>query len=364
MQQAFYKYLHMSGSDEEKTEEPTHKRLEDARKKGQSASSKEVANFFMIFTLCLLVIMVFPGAMERLANSMAEYFTIAATFSGEPGEFEEIGKKIAYDILSTLAVPFVLFVCAAIASSLLQNGFNLSVEPIMPKFEKISLRKGFSRMFSRRSFMEFLKGLVKIIIVGIVAYYSVSADIPSIGGTQETEVQESMGIMSALCHNILISVTIAVFFIAVFDFMFQKLEFLKQMRMSKHEIKEEYKQQEGDPKIKGKLRQLRMQRARNRMMAAVPTADVIVTNPTHYAVALKYEQTNTSAPIVIAMGTDKVAERIKAMAEENDIPIVRNPTLARALYAECDLEQEIPFDHYQAVAEIISYIYKMKRGGR
>jgi flagellar biosynthetic protein FlhB len=144
------------------------------------------------------------------------------------------------------------------------------------------------------------------------------------------------------------------------DFIYQKAEFMKQMRMSKHEVKEEYKQAEGDPKIKGKLKQMRMERARKRMMSAVPTADVIITNPTHYAVALKYEQDKASAPIVVAMGVDKVAERIKQLAEENKVPIVRNAPLARALYDEGDLDEEIPFTHYQAVAEVISYVFKLK----
>ena len=315
----------------------------------------------MIFVFSLIVIMVFPASFGNLFHSMESYFIRTATFEATPDEFAQLGKKIFYDIFSVLAVPFILFIVAALGSSLLQNGFNLSADPIIPKLEKISLKKGFSRMFSRRSFMEFLKGLVKIIIVGLVAYYAVADDIAVVGSTHESEIPAAMMLMGQLCSNILISATIAIFFIAIVDFMFQKFEFMKQMRMSKHEVKEEYKQAEGDPKVKGKLKQMRMERARRRMMSAVPTADVIVTNPTHYAVALKYENTTSSAPIVVAMGTDKVAERIKLLAEENNVPIVRNPTLARALHAECDLDQEIPFDHYQAVAEIISYVYKMKK---
>ncbi len=352
----------MSESDEEKTEDPTHKKLEDARKKGQQAYSKEVSNFFMIFAFTMIVIMSLPNAMEHLSDSMADYLKKAGQFEATPAQIEEAGETMFLDIFGFLAIPLLFLMVAALGSSLLQNGFNISSEPIMPKLEKISLRKGFSRMFSRRSFMEFIKGIIKIIIVGIVAYYSVANDLPLLGSTHEAEIETAMIVLAELCAKILIAATIAVFFIAILDFMFQKFEFMKQMRMSKHEIKEEYKQQEGDPKVKGKLKQMRMERARKRMMAAVPTADVVVTNPTHYAVALKYEQMKSSAPIVVAMGTDKVAERIKQLADENKVPIVRNPTLARALHAECELDQEIPFDHYQAVAEIISYVYKMKKG--
>lgn len=351
----------MSESDEEKTEDPTHKRLEEARKKGQVAYSKEVSNFFMIFAFSMLVIMAFPGIMAKVSNSMTRYFDLIATFRAEPSEFEAVGQMIVSDSLLALAIPLLLLVIAALASSLMQNGFNLSADPITPKLEKISLKKGWNRLFSRRSFIEFLKGIVKIIIIGVVAYYAVIDDLYILNQTQEAEMSQSIHVMKELCASILISVTIAIFFIAIFDFMFQKFEFMKQMKMSKHEVKEEYKQQEGDPKIKGKLKQIRMEKARKRMMAAVPTADVVITNPIHYAVALKYDMQGAQAPVVVAMGVDTAAEKIKEIADEHKIPIVRNPTLARALYAECDLEEEIPFDHYQAVAEIISYVYKLKK---
>lgn len=351
----------MAETDDEKTEDPTHKRLEEARKRGQVAYSKEVSNFFMIFAFSLIVIMAFPNIFEHVANQLKDYFALIPIFTAQPDQITEVGRMAVEDCLKALSIPMILLVVSAIASSLIQNGFNISAEPIIPKLEKISLGKGFKRIFSRRSFMEFLKGIAKIIIIGTVAYYAVAGDLYTLKQSQQGGMEHGIFLMKSLSSSILIAVTVAIFFIAVFDFMFQKFEFIKQMRMSKHEIKEEYKQQEGDPKIKGKLRAIRMEKARKRMMAAVPTADVIITNPIHYAVALKYEQDATAAPIVVAMGVDTVAEKIKEIAEENKIPIVRNPTLARALHAECDLEQEIPFDHYQAVAEIISYVYKLKR---
>lgn len=350
----------MADSDEEKTEEPTHKRLEDARKKGQVAYSKEVGNFFMIFTLTIIVIMLAPSVMKNTSANLAEYLSRAAEFEATPSGFADMGASAVINTLKALALPFILLVAAAFAASFIQNGFNISADPITPKLEKISIKKGFERIFSQRSFMEFVKGIIKIIIIGIVAYFAVIGKIKTLEQTPSAETEDVMFLLKSLCSSILVAVCVAIFLIAIMDFMYQKLQFIKQMRMSKHEIKEEYKQQEGDPKIKGKLKQMRMERARKRMMAAVPTADVVITNPTHYAIALKYEQDKTAAPIVVAMGVDKIAERIKELAEENKVPIVRNAPLARALYDEGDLEKEIPFAHYQSVAEVISYVYKLK----
>jgi len=350
----------MSESDEEKTEDPTHKRLEDARKKGQVSSSKEVSNFFMIFTLSLIIMMIAPWTMKNTTLNLTEYLSKSWEFNATPDGFTEVGKSVVIDSLSALALPFILLVVAAIAGSFIQFGFLLSAQPIIPKLEKISLRKGFGRIFSRRSFMEFVKGIIKIIIIGLVAYYAVTDQLTILEQTPMLDPHDIMHLIKSLCADVLISVTIAIFLIAIIDFIYQKAEFIKQMRMSKHEVKEEYKQAEGDPKIKGKLKQMRMERARKRMMSAVPTADVIITNPTHYAVALKYEQDKAAAPIVVAMGVDKVAERIKQLAEENKVPIVRNAPLARALYDEGDLDEEIPFTHYQAVAEVISYVFKLR----
>ncbi len=345
---------------QDKTEDPTQRRLEDARKKGQVAFSREVTSFLMVLGFTLTAMMVFPWIFRNARDKLAQYISNAHEYEVTPNGFQSLGGVLIGDYILLLAVPFIFLIVAAISGSLMQNGINISAEPIQPKLSKISVIKGFGRLFSRKSFMEFLKGIIKITIVGVVAYTSVSDEVQHLHKTPSMDMPELLEYIRKLAMSILIGTCVALFFIAVFDFMYQKWEFLKQMRMSKQEVKDEYKQQEGDPHIKGKLKQLRMERSRRRMMAAVPTADVVVTNPIHYAVALKYEKDSTAAPVVVAKGTDVVAERIKQLANDNKVPIVRNPTLARSLHADCDLDDEVPFQHYQAVAEIISYVYKLK----
>lgn len=348
-------------SDEDKTEDPTPRRLEDAKKKGQVAFSREVSNFFMIMTLTLIISLFFPWMLKMSSENLTKYISHASEMEVNAIGFYDITIMIYKDFASAIAMPFLFLIAAALGSSLIQNGFHVSYEPITPKLEKLSLIKGFKRMFSMRSFVEFLKGLIKITIVGVVAYYAVKGEFDKLKKTPSMETGEILIYTGKLVMNIMINCCIAIFFIAILDFLYQKFEHIKQLRMSKHEIKEEYKQQEGDPHIKGKLKQIRMEKARKRMMAAVPTADVVITNPVHYAVALKYDTEKGNAPIVVAKGIDKVAERIKELAKENDVPLVRNPTLARALHADVELEDEVPFVHYQAVAEVISYIYKLKQ---
>lgn len=350
----------MAEDDQEKTEDPTQRRLEDAKKKGQVAFSREVSNFFIVLALTLLVSMTFPWLLKSGSESLSKYISQAGQMEVSRDGFYDIALLILKDVFSLLGIPLLFFMAAAIGASLIQNGFQISFEPIVPKLEKLSLSKGFGRLFSMRSFMEFIKGLIKITIVGMVAYLAVDAELLHLEKLPSLTPEKMFEYIGMLVIRILKSCCIAIFFIAILDFMYQKYEHIKKLRMSKQEMKDEYKQQEGDPHIKGKLKQIRMQRARNRMMANVPTADVIVTNPIHYAIALKYDTEKASAPVVVAMGTDLVAERIKTLAGENDVPIVRNPTLARALWDDCELDQEIPFSHFQAVAEVISYVYKLK----
>ena len=350
----------MSEDDSEKTEDPSFKRLEDAKKKGQVAFSREVSNFFMILGLTLIISMFMPWMLKTSLELLGKYISSPHEMDATPDGLLRVSILIVKDFAILLGGPLVLLMAAAFAASLIQNGFNISFESVKPKFDKISPMKGFKRLFSRRSFMEFLKGLVKITIVGNVAYNAVSDQFNSLNKTTSMDSRALMIYIGDLVMTILINCCVAIFFIAIIDYLYQKFEHIKQLRMSKQEMKEEYKQQEGDPHIKGKLKQIRMEKARRRMMAAVPSADVIVTNPTHYAIALKYDTEKGRAPLVVAMGIDDVAEKIKEIARENKVPEVRNPVLARALYAECELDTEIPFAHYQAVAEVISYVYKLK----
>lgn len=208
--------------------------------------------------------------------------------------------------------------------------------------------------------MEFLKGILKIVIVGYVAFVAVYPELPHIRQLPGSSVEAMLVFLAHLAMRMTIGAAVAMFFIALFDLIFQRFQYFKSLRMSKQELKDEYKQSEGDPVIKQRLRRLRMERAKQRMMAAVPESDVVITNPTHFAVALKYDGAVMKAPTLVAKGKDLVALKIREIAEENEVPVVENPPLARALFASTDIDAEIPFEHYEAVAKIISYVYQLK----
>lgn len=350
----------MAEEDSEKTEEPTQKRLEDAQKKGQIVYSRELNNFFMILALALIIGMGAPGLMSGSKGSLAGFLENAHEYEITESSFSLIGRDALMVIAKIVAIPFIAMIIAALGPSIAQNGFHISVDPIIPKFSKISPVKGFGRLFSTRSFVEFLKGLLKISVIGIIAYLAVRPYFGKFETLAMMDVVSVLGFTASMSNKMLIGVCVAMFFIAIADYLYQRFEYMKNLRMTKQEIKEEYKQQEGDPTIKSKLKQLRMERARRRMMAAVPASDVVITNPTHYSVALKYEQSKMKAPTVVAKGVDLVALKIREIANENSVPIVENPPLARSLYSDVDLDQEIPLEHYKAVAEVISYIYKIK----
>ncbi len=344
----------------QKTEEPTQKRLEEAEKKGQIVYSREVNNFFVMLALALIIVWTAPGMMRSVSDTLAPFITRPhdIPIGGEemPALMTEVAGSAGAAVLSSLGLVVLLVIGAA----MIQSKFLFAVERIKPKFEKVSPIKGMKRLFSMRSIVEFLKGLVKITVVGVVGYIAVAPEMDKLGQMPQATSEEMLLILQDWSLNVLIGVSCVMLLIAIIDYAYQRFEFLKQMRMSKQEIKDEYKQQEGDPLIKSKLRQIRMERARTRMMAAVPEADVVITNPTHFAVALTYETGIMQAPIVVAKGIDEVALRIRSVAEEHDIPIVENPPLARALHAGAELEEEIPYEHYQAVAEVIGYVYRLK----
>lgn len=346
--------------DSQKTEDPTQRRIEEAVKKGQVASSREVTNFLMLVTLTLSIVMLAPYVMREATLFLSKYITQAHDISLDTNSYHLVFTELFKGIVVLIMLPIGATVIVAFLSSLLQNGFIISTEPITPKLEKISVLKGLKRMFSMKSFMEFIKGIIKITVVGVVATISIWPELGLITNLHDYDVGGIMAVLKRLSIKMLLGVCLVMAVIAVLDFLYQKFEYLKSMRMSKQDLKDEYKQSEGNPEIKAKLRNLRMERARNRMMADVPNADVIITNPTHFAVALQYDTASHAAPMLIAKGADKVAFRIREVGEENDVPIVQNPPLTRALYEAVDINEQIPEEHFKAVAEIIAYVYKLK----
>lgn len=349
------------GADkDQKTEAPTSKRLEEAVKRGQVPFSREVVSFLMLAVFTITLIAYVPYAMRRLRDLLRPFLSDAQDFPTDTGGIGTVLLTAVVSAGGVIAVPLLAASVAAVAASVFQNGFVLSAEPIKPKFEKISIVKGLGRMFSMRAVIEFLKGLFKIGVVGAAGYFAVSSELHHLRQLPDDEMLAILLFLGKLAFKLMIGVCIAMFFIALADFAYQRFEYIKNLRMSKQEIKDEYKQQEGDPIIKQKLRQIRMERARKRMMAEVPKADVVITNPTHFAVALKYENDTMQAPLMVAKGQDNIALKIREVAKEHDVPVVENPPLARALYDGMEIGDEIPVEHYQAVAEVISYVWKLK----
>jgi flagellar biosynthetic protein FlhB len=346
--------------DSQKTEDPTGRKLQEARDQGQVAKSPEVNNLLMILALTLAVV-VFGGGMARdIVNMSLPFIETPDMVPTDIGHLTTMGWKLLGMILLAGAAPLVIALFAAFGAGYLQFGLILSGESLMPSLEKISPLAGLKRIFSMRSFSDFLKGLLKIVVVGAIVYVVVTPSVGDLHKLIGMEVIQLLGVIADLLKHLLFTVFAAMVVIALADVLYQRYEHIKGLRMSRQEIKDEMRESEGDPMIKGRLRQLRMERARKRMMAEVPKADVVVTNPTHYAVALKYDA-QMASPKVVAKGVDQVAQKIREIAKEHDVPVVENPPLARGLYAAVDIDQEITPEFYKAVAEVIGYIYRMKR---
>jgi flagellar biosynthesis protein FlhB len=346
--------------ESQKTEDPTRKRFEEAEERGQVASSREANHFLLLVALTFVLGWMGPNLLNRTQSSLSKFIERPETLTVSERGIGAMLTDVVQSAGGILFIPFVIFICAVFASSFIQNNFVLSLEPIIPKLEKISPMKGFSRLFSMRSFVEFLKSIIKIVITGVVAWYAVLPYFSHVEKLPQSTIFGMLSYLSLTTQRMLIGICIVMFFLALMDYLYQRYQYIKSLRMTKQEIKDEYKQQEGDPHVKHRLRQIRMERARKRMMAAVPTADVIVTNPTHYSIALKYDSASMQAPRVVAKGLDNIALRIREVAREHDIPLVENPPLAQALYATVEIDQEVPAEHYKAVAEVITYVYRLK----
>lgn len=347
----------------EKTEEPTPKKLEDARRKGDLPTSREVNHWFLVLAAAVALMMFVPDMFRRLGRAFA--YVVAESASADPNG-ASVGPllvKLVGETAAALAPTMLVFVIAALGAGLIQNGFVFTAETIVPKLEKISVLRGVKRQFSARALVEFTKGVLKIAVVGTVATLVLAPSVPLLDTTVTFAMPEVLALLQSLSLRILIAVLAVMTVITVLDVLYQRHEYLKKLRMSRQEIKEEMKQTEGDPHVRSRLRQIRMERARRRMMAKVPEADVVITNPQHYSVALEYDGKTMAAPRVVAKGVDAVALRIREVAREHDVPIVENPPLARALYAAVDLDQEVPPEHYRAVAEVIGYVMNLARRG-
>ncbi|MGH1378227.1 MAG: flagellar biosynthesis protein FlhB [Alphaproteobacteria bacterium] len=346
--------------DSQKTEEPTPKKLEESRKRGQISMSREVNNWVMLFAGTVFIIALAGPMMMQLSDMMRVYIEFSHSLPGMPGGLGVVLGESVKKVIGIMILPLFLFMIAAFAAPYLQIGPLFAPEVIKPDWSKVSIKKGFGRLFSLRSIVELLKGVFKIGVIGLIATIIIYPYFDGFEHFVNISVAAVMIELRALVIKMMAGVLIVLIVIAVADLLYQRMEYNKKMRMSRQEIKDEYKQSEGDPHIKAKLRQLRAQKAQQRMMQAVPEADVIITNPTHYSIALKYNPDEMPAPVVIAMGMDETALRIRELAKEHDIILYENKPLARALYDVAVIDEMIPMEHFKAVAEIISYVFKLK----
>lgn len=346
----------------DKTEEATSKKLADAMKKGDVAKSQEISALISIMIGTLVLAMFSNQIAGGLKNNLTQFFEIPHLISTSGRDGVELLRKVAYMLLGALMIPLGLAMFGGVFGNIIQHAPVFTAEKIKPKLSKISPLAGAKRLFGLSSLVNLGKGFAKLSIVAAMVFVLIWPDRDKLGMMVSTDVVLILPIFKLLALRMLGGVIAIMVVIAIIDFTYQKYDFAKRQKMTKQEIKDEHKQADGDPQVKAKIRQVRMERAKKRMMAAVPEATVVIANPTHFAVALKYESGISGAPKCVAKGVDALALRIREKAEEHGVPVVENPPLARALYASVDLDEEIPPDHYKAVAEVIGFV--MRLGGR
>lgn len=344
----------------EKTEEGTAKRKGEAREKGQVAKSMEVNSVFIIlaafFTLKLLGSYIY----DELAGYMQMIFSNLVLADITINSLQEIFFAFGIVFLKTSLPVMCVILIVSLTINFIQVGFIFTLEPLMPSFDKINPISGFGRLFSTRAIAELVKSMVKIIVIGYFIYRFMIKQSLQIPALISAELIDSLHLLAALVLDLVFQVSAVMMVLAAFDYFYQWWAHKESLKMSKDDIKQEFKQMEGDPLIKGKIKQRQRAMSMQRMMQEVPKADVIVTNPTHFAVALKYEK-SMAAPIIVAKGQDLIAQRIKEIAKDNKVAIVENKILARALYAAVEIGHPVPPELYQAVAEVLAYVYKLKK---
>lgn len=348
------------GSFQEKTEQASPKKQEDARKKGQVAKSQELNSAFVMLTALLTIKFVIGDFINIITGVFKAVYNAAGTFEITTEltmPYLEIGLNVYAKLVAPIAISILV---VGVTISYVQVGSVFAIESLTPKFEKINPAKGLKKMFSQRSLVEAAKSIFKVSIVGSIGYLTISSKFGEFILLANKDIAYLIKFLGSMMYDITLNITIALMFLGILDFSYQKWKHGEDLKMTIEEVKEEYKQTEGNPVIKSRIRTIQKEGARRRMLQEVPEADVIITNPTTYAIALKYDIASMTAPMVIAKGIRKVAERIKEIGAENDIPVVENKWLAQTLYKTTAVGEETPFDLYKAVAEVLAYVYKLK----
>lgn len=345
----------------QQTQEPTEKKLRDARKKGDVPSSRETGNMMVVLSLTMVTVFVLPWQGPRLAETLGAVFDGAGHVqigNGRAG-IAALGLVLRDLILSlgmVLAPLFLLIMAGGVIGVLIQGETVVAAERIKPKLSKVSPAQGLKRLFSANTLVEFVKSLIKVLVVGGLALWVTERAVRGIWEAPGFVPESLPGYMLQSTRQLLIAATVFLVPVAIVDILWNRFQWRKRQMMTVQQVRDELKESEGDPHIRGRRAQLRRARARQRMAAAVPQASVILTNPTHYAVALKYEQGSDVAPVCVAKGADLMARRIREIAFEHDVPIVENKPLARSLYEQVEIEQMVPVEHWQVVAEIIGFV--------
>ena len=345
--------------DTERSEDPTQKRLDEAHERGDVVKSQEINTWFVL-AAATLVLLSFSGSMSSSLLTMLR--GILANAHGIPVDgrgLVQTMQTLGLATVAAVALPFGLLALAAVVGNVVQHRLVWSAESMKPKLSKISLGAGFKRLFSKIALANFIKGLIKLALIGTVMTVILWPKRHQLDGLVTMDPAVVLPLVQSMSLELLGTVIAILAIVAAADYLFQYRTWYNRQKMSLREMKEEFKQTEGDPAIKGKIRQLRQARAKKRMMAEVPKASVIITNPTHYAVALQYDK-GMNAPLCVAKGLDNIALKIREVAAAHNIPIVENPPLARALHATVEPEQEIPPEHYKAVAEVIGYVMRLR----
>jgi len=350
----------MSGSAENRTEKPTRRRLEKAREKGQIARSKEVPSAAVLFG-GLIVLMYFGQSLLRtLEFEMRHTFDFgmppALTIPYLSGTFNEIGMRVAIALVPVL-LAVLLF---SIMANVMQGGLVFSSKSLALHFDRLNPQNGLKKVFSKQGIVELIKTLVLLIAVSLISYQVIAKYLPLYPRMVLMDVRKLFHWTAYISYEVFIRVAALLIVVALADYLFQKYRFTEQLKMTKQEVKDEFKEMEGDPTTKGRIRRIQREMSRKRMMADVPTADVVITNPTHYAVAMSYKMESMDAPKVVAKGVGFLALKIRELAQEHGVPVVENKPLAQTLYKSVQVGESIPASLYRAVAEILAYIYRAK----
>ncbi len=346
---------------DQKTEEPTQKRLDEARDEGQLPISREMATWWLFISVLIVITWMIPDMGGKLVGSLRPFIEMPHAISLEGNGIQHALANVLGKVGLASIIVFSLLAASVIIGTMVQTGFYFNTANVKFHPEKLNPLKGLKNIFSTAALAELLKSFVKLVVVGIVAFFVLWPLFNVMPHMIGFDIIQILRFLHKEAIHLIVIIMLVVTLIAVADIVYQRMRYYKGLRMTKQEVKDEYKQMEGDPMIKSRLRSIRLERARRRMMAAVPKADVVVTNPTHYAVALQYDNLSMAAPKVVAKGINRIAERIRAVAEENEVPLVSNPPLARALYDTVEVDDIIAPEHYRAVAEVISFVYKLKK---